>query len=242
MPYNFLLIPIIASYIILRYSLFFKYNLQRRSKDVLVFETLVLSIPIIVISVTINRISKTLYPNAYKESANFFGNEVLNANTPFFYSFIFCSFVIVVLFWIFQRVMKILQDNNLIIDENYFVKRAVRKYGDELEKFITRCIIEGKAAQFTLKNGKVYIGFCMEIPTPGSNNYIFVIPFYSGYREKESHVIKITTSYGEPLLYIMKEDKSKLNLMGVSFKKDEILSFSIHDKEIFSKFKNIQGA
>lgn len=236
MPYNFLLIPIIFSYIILRYSSFFKYNLQRRSKDVLVFETIVISIPIIFVSIFFNYLFRANNPIEYKETAKFLGNNVFESKTRYFYSFLFGSLLFTFFIFSGDYLIRIFQELKFI-DENYFEKRAVRKYGDELEKFITTRISEGDISQFTLKNGKVYMGFCVGIPTPGVNTFIKIIPICSGYRNKEDHTIKITTDYLDVIKKIVTEHNfEKLNLIGISFKKDEIVSFSIYDEDIFNRF------
>ncbi|WP_312312225.1 hypothetical protein [Empedobacter brevis] len=241
MPYNFLLIPIIFSYIILRYSSFFKFNLQRRSKDVLVFETIVLSIPIILTSIALNWFFKTNHPSEFKESAKFLGNNIFDSKTRYFYSFFFGSICCTILIFFTQWLIITLQRAGFI-NNNYFSNRAVRKYGDELEKFIAERIKKGDFAQFSLKNGKVYIGFCTGTPIPGMNNFIKVIPFYSGYRNKETHNIEITTEYVEVIDNLLKEDDyDKILLLGISFKKDEILSFSIYHPEIFKKFNPINN-
>lgn len=238
MPYNFLLIPIIFSYIILRYSYFFKYNLQRRSKDVLIFETIVLSIPIILISIGLNWIFKTNHPSEFKESAKFLGNNIFDSKTRYFYSFFFGSLYCTILIFFSQWLIVSMQ-NAGFVNKNYFSNRAVRKYGDELEKFIADRIKEGGVAQFSLKNGKVYIGFCIGIPTPGMNSFIKIIPFYSGYRNKDNHKIEITTNYVEVFHNLISNRIDKSHLLGISFRKDEIVSFSIYDSEIFKKFKSI---
>ncbi|WP_333661597.1 hypothetical protein [Chishuiella changwenlii] len=237
MPYNFLLIPIIFSYIILRYSSFFKYNLQRRSKDVLVFETIVISIPIIIISILLNYIFRTNLPAEYKEGAQFLGNNVFDSKTRYFYSFLFGSLFCFCFVFITGFIVRQLEYYDYI-NHNYLSNRAVRKYGDELEKFISKQIKEGKPAQFTLKNGKVYIGFCSGgIPIPGMSTYIKIMPIYSGYRNKEDHTLKITTDYFDVLKNIFYEDNfDKFGIIGISFKKDEIVSFTIYDEDLFKSF------
>lgn len=235
MPYNFLLITIIASYIILRYSLFFKYNLQRRAKDVLIFETIVLAVPMIIVGVFLNYLIKINYPNEFRSVSRYIGNNVYNAETRFFYTFFIVAISTLILVFLVQSLFVSLMKLK-VIDQNYFSLRAIRKYGDELEKFITYCITEGKLAQFTLKNGKVYIGFCKDIPTPGMNNFIFILPLYSGYREKESHLLHINTTYIDLLYRMTQSDDENFKIIGVSIKKDEILSYSIYDKKIFNEF------
>lgn len=94
--------------------------------------------------------------------------------------------------------------------------------------------------QITLKNGKVYIGFCEIIPIPQKTNFLTLSPVLSGYRESESKKLIITTDYFnviEKYLKKIEEPNSQVSLnTDIIIKQDEILTANIYEQEIFDMF------
>ncbi|MEM6720555.1 MAG: hypothetical protein AAF611_14605 [Bacteroidota bacterium] len=117
---------------------------------------------------------------------------------------------------------------------------AIHKNGDELEKLFKRSVVEGKMMQITLKNDKVYIGFCEIIPEPQKTNYIIISPILSGYRDNKTKKITITTDYFEMVEHYIEnldDDSTTVELnTDIIIKQDEILTAGIYEQIIFDMF------
>ena len=88
----------------------------------------------------------------------------------YFWTFIFSSLISILLAWFSNWVIiRYYSENDQII-------RAVNKNGDEIEKLFKDSAINGNLIQVTLKNDKVYVGFCKEIPIPKKTNYLKLSP------------------------------------------------------------------
>lgn len=233
MPYNILLLPICAGYIILVYSVLFKYNIQRFHQRRLLFESIIIAILIILISFFIRSIIELLFPQLIPSIVSFL--KIIPFQKPdYFWTVFVGTFSSIILVFI----------SNICIYQEYGkinpIIWAIRKNGDELEKLFERSSDEGKLIQITLKNNKVYIGFCEIIPEPQKTNYMVISPILSGYRKEPSKKVKITTNYLEIVNYYIEnlDDEStsvELNT-DVTIKQDEILTAGIYDQEIFDMF------
>jgi hypothetical protein len=240
LTYNLFLIPIITGYFILTFSLLFKYNTQRLSKERMLFESILVGLLIIVggfffrIILDLMTCSKFI-PWSLKIL------NILPINKPlYFWTFIFSSILSLLLFWSINKLI-----------EKYYSKDdpiiwAVNKYGDEIEQLFKNSALDGSAIQITLKNDKVYIGFCEETPIPKLTNYLKLSPILSGYRDKETKKLKITTDYEKVVNKFIKDieekqgkelEKITLNT-DVIIKQDEILTASIYEQHVFDEFNN----
>lgn len=117
---------------------------------------------------------------------------------------------------------------------------AVDKNGDEIEKLFKKSVEQGLTIQVTLKNDKVYIGFSETIPIPQKTNYLTLSPIISGYRDKETKRLVITTEYFKVVDEFIKElknDEDSVTLnTDVIIKQDEILSAGIYEQRIYDLF------
>lgn len=124
---------------------------------------------------------------------------------------------------------------------------AIKKNGDELETLVKDSALKGQTIMLTLKNNKVYIGFCEEIPIPQKTNYLKLSPILSGYRNSETKQFKPTTDYFKVVDKFIEEieekegikkDRITLNT-DVIIKQDEILTASIYEQNIYDKFNSL---
>jgi len=235
MPYNILLIPLCAGYFALVYSVFFKYNIQRFHQRRLLFDSIIIAIVIISVSFIIRAIIEFFFPNLTPKIVEFL--KIVPIQKPDYFWTAMTSFFLTII---------------IVIISNYFVHRkygkdepiiwAIRKNGDELEKLFERSANEGKIMQLTLKNNKVYIGFCEIIPEPQKTNYMTISPILSGYRENDSKKIIITTDYFkivDDYIENLDNDSTKVELnTDIIIKQDEILTAGIYEQHIFDKFNN----
>lgn len=238
MPYNLFLIATITGYFILSYSQIFKYNIQRFSRERILFESILAGFLIIVggfiVRITFNFITLGKAIPFLLYLLNKFPIE----KPLYFWTFIFSSLISILLAWFSNWVIiKYYPKNDQII-------RAVDKNGDEIEKLFKDSAIKGNLIQVTLKNDKVYVGFCEEIPIPKKTNYLKLSPYLSGYRHKDTKQLTITTDYEKVVDEFIAEIREKtgknvekitLNT-DVIIKQDEILTATIYEQEVFDKF------
>ena len=75
-------------------------------------------------------------------------------------------------------------------------RRAIVRYGNEIERVLIRAQDRRMTVMATLGSGKVYVGFVernanLEV----ERRYVRLFPVVSGYREKEDHNVVFTTFY-----------------------------------------------
>lgn len=240
MPYNLFLIVIITGYFILTYSQLFKYNIQRLSRERILFESILVGLIIVIGGFLVRVIFDLITFNKAIPFLLEYLNRLPIEKPKYFWTFIVASFLSLLVFKIINIVIvKYYPLNDQII-------RAVNKNGDEIEKLFKDSAIKGNLIQVTLKNDKVYIGFCEEIPIPKKTNYLVLCPYLSGYREKDTKQFIITTDYKkvvDTFISDIKEKKGeevqqiKLNT-DIIIKQDEILTAGIYDQSIFDKFND----
>lgn len=242
MPYNLLLIPIITGYYILTFSLLFKYNTQRLSKERILYESILAGLIIIICGFILRVIFDLITFGKAIPILLKLLNKLPIEKPLYFWTVIFSSLIsIAILKFVNNRINKYYSKDDPII-------WAVKKYGDEIETLFKDSALNGFAIQVTLKNDKVYIGFCEETPIPKLTNYLKLSPILSGYREKESKQLKITTDYEEVVNQFIKdiEEKKGVELEKITLntdiiiKQDEILSASIYEQKIFEMFNKPQ--
>ena len=242
MPYNLFLIAVIAGYFILSYSQLFKYNIQRFSRERILFESILAGFLIIVSGFIFRIIFDFLTCGKIIPLLLNCLNKFPIEKPQYFWTFIFSSLISILLAWFSNWVIiRYYSENDQII-------RAVDKNGDEIEKLFKDSAINGNLIQVTLKNDKVYVGFCEEIPIPKKTNYLKLSPYLSGYRHKDTKQLTITTDYEKVVDEFISEikettgedvDKITLNT-DVIIKQDEILTATIYEQKVFDKFNKPQ--
>lgn len=233
MPYNLLLLPIIIGYISLIYSLFFKYNSQRLSRSRILFESIALGVIIVSFGFVIRTIIQLIFPTFIPWTIDFLKIVPIN-KTEYFWTFIFSSLLALIFIFLSNKFIRKKFPNDIPIGW------AVDKNGDEIEKLFKKSVEEGLTIQVTLKNDKVYIGFSETIPIPQKTNYLTLSPIISGYRDKETKRLVITTEYFKVVDEFIKElknDEDSVTLnTDVIIKQDEILSAGIYEQRIYDLF------
>lgn len=207
MPWNLLIIPLIAGYLLRTKSFFFKYTQQRLDQQRLIFESVFYGISLIIITYLV-RIVIELIP---------FTKPVI----PFLYKFLpikehFAGTSLATLFvaigiWLL----------NVVLTKAYQKKRlysAIDDVGNELEKVMKESLLSLELLQITLNSGKFYIGFMKELPAPTIYNYIRLIPFASGYREDKTKNLIPSTQY----LTLIKDRLTQLDKTIESLTGDEL--------------------
>ena len=233
-PYNLLLLPLIAGYFILVYSVYFKYNTQRFTQNRLIFEAVFVAVIIIFTCFIIRTIVELSFPTLIPQLLIFL-EIVPIKKVDYLWTGVF-SFVSPIIFVLLSNIIVL-----LIYKKTGPIKWAVDKNGDEIEKLFKKSAIEGVLLQITLKNNKVYIGFSEDIPIPQKTNYLTLTPMISGYRENDTKKLIITTDYFKVVdKYVASIDDQQASTItlntDVIIRQDEILTAGIYEQEIFDMF------
>ena len=166
-------------------------------------------------------------------------------------------FVIVVATCLAWFMAKLRSFWTLRFEANFHVD-FLMEHGTELQKFATKVIVadivdteKDLLIEIRLKNNKVYIGVPAEIPGPIKPNYVeyfHLLPFHSGYRDADTHALRLTTHYieyyeevlsDEGEVQIEKQD-SLLNSFKVAICADEIVTIRQFDPDLY--FEKYQAA
>lgn len=232
MPYNLLLLPVIVGYFILTFSYYFKYNTQRLAQNRIIFESVSTALIIISIGFLLRTVFEIVFPSATPSIVSFL-KIIPIKKVDYLWTIVFSCILTLILVWL----------SNMYIlwkyKKNEPIGWAVDKNGSEIEKLFKRSAKEALLMQITLKNDKVYIGFSEMIPIPQKTNYLILTPVMSGYRDKETKQLKITTDYFKVIEdFFDGLDKMKHITLNtdIIIKQDEILTAGIYEQEIFDKF------
>ncbi len=235
-PYNLYLIPLITGYLILTYSLIFKYNIQRLSRNRILFESVALGLLVGIAGFLLRTMIEVICKQLIVSIIEFL--KIFPIQKPdYFWTIIFSCIISLFFVWL----------SNLIIRKRFKkdepIVWAIRQNGDEIERLFKDSVEQGFAMQITLKNNKVYVGFSETIPIPQKTNYLSITPIISGYRDSETKKIHITTDYFNVVDKFIEEiedddeNVESINLnTDIIIKQDEILSASIYDQKIYEKF------
>jgi hypothetical protein len=225
MPWNLLILNLVAGYYLLTRSYYFKFVQQRLDRQRLIFESVLLGVGLTITSYFIRLFFEYKFPDTF----NFFYN-----NLPIKAPFIGTSFFTILLSILFSVL------GNLLLDKKKYIKKAIKDVGNEFEILMKSSFTNEDLLQFTLDNDKVYVAWVKELPTPSISNYIRVIPAISGYRNDSKEVIFTThylTVYSE---YIKKgriTDIKDLNT-DLVIDLDNIVTVSNFDVEIYGVFNS----
>lgn len=237
MPYNLYLVPIITGYLILTFSLLFKYNLQRLSRNRILFESVGIGILTVMFGFIIRTILEIIYKPLISKPL-FFLDFVPIKKPDYFWTVIGSCIIGLIITWLSNRIIRKRYKN----DEP--IIWAIRQNGDEIERLFKDSVEKGFAMQITLKSNKVYIGFSETIPIPQKTNYLTITPIISGYRDSETKKLHITTDYFKVVEEYIKdiEDQNEENITSIHLntdiiiKQDEILSASVYEQKIYDRF------
>jgi len=115
----------------------------------------------------------------------------------------------------------------------YAVLQSVAKSGFE-SALINSIIQPGTVYMCSMSDRKVYVGTINSVSEPDEVNGLAeefsIIPFYSGYRDKDSLSVSFNTFYKDV------EPTNNVDFT-IHLKKENIISMTVFDYDLFSKFK-----
>lgn len=125
---------------------------------------------------------------------------------------------------------------------------TLNKWGNEYEKLIWNTLGESddldKLLMITTKSNKVYIGQVTKLSEPIENTHIIILPSLSGYREKETQKLFITTDYTDVIERASLDDQTQSldKKLGVIIPILEIVLISRFDYQIFGQFNSVDNS
>jgi len=137
---------------------------------------------------------------------------------------------------------------NLIFWRKFSFAYTVEKWGNQLDRLFWFSLNQkqdaDKLLMITTKSNKVYIGYVSKISEPIGDTYITIIPNFSGYRDKETLQLSITTKYTNVIQKYVESDRAEEldNKLGIILPVSEILVVSKFDIEIFESFNSLVAA
>ncbi|MGH7587742.1 MAG: hypothetical protein ACRELU_04015 [Gemmatimonadota bacterium] len=131
-------------------------------------------------------------------------------------------------------------------EAEFAVWRARKSIDDELLLLLVNQIGTGRAIAFSMADSKVYVGFVLAHPglkrpgRSGEKRFFSILPILSGYRDRETRQLRLTTNYAS-LLRAISEGQDpiisgySLSDLRVLLPIDEVQSARMFDEEIFRR-------
>lgn len=227
MPWNFLILPLVAGYYLLTRSYLFRFKQQRLDTQRLIFESILLSVLITVLTYFIRIAVELLSPAIIAFLYKFIPLKIPYVGTAIFTLLFAVAFSEII---------------NLFLHKERFVKQAITSVGNEFELMLASSFTEELLLQFTLDNNKFYIAWVKELPIPSISSYIRIIPAISGYRNEEKELV-FTSQYLSVYAEYIKEgritDIEQLKI-DVILDLKNIVSVSYFDKEMYNRFNRLK--
>jgi hypothetical protein len=228
MPWNFLIFPLVAGYYVLTRSYFFRFKQQRFETQRLIFESVILSVAVTIITYSIRILIEYFFPTLINSLYSF-----IPIKSPYVGTAVFTLLLAV----LFSELI-----NFFFLNKEKHITKAIKNVGNEFELILASSFTEGLLLQFTLDTDKFYIAWVKELPIPSISNYIRLTPAISGYRNNEKELI-FTSQYLSVYVEYINEGKIKdieqlktdlvLNLKN-------IISVSYFDPEMYNRFNKVK--
>ena len=134
---------------------------------------------------------------------------------------------------------------NLVYSQERAEKRITKAYGDLVELLIVESIDRAKLIEVSLKGGKVYIGFALRNRiTRWPESHMSMLPVSSGYRDKDTLELEITTNYAPAISNYFAGNAETaerpavaLHDFRVIIPKSEIISARLFDPDLHQQFQ-----
>lgn len=128
---------------------------------------------------------------------------------------------------------------NQFYDKEKAARRAATESGDLIELLIAESIEDQRLIELSLRSGKSYIGFALEsgITRQGESD-IALIPMASGYRNKDTHELEITTNYADTVKESLEKSSELIYKdFRIVIPMPEIVSARVFHPEAYERFR-----
>lgn len=228
MPWNLLILPLVAGYYLLTHSNYFKYKQQRLDKQRLIFDSVLLGIALIVLTFLIRFFVEWKFEAII---------TTIHAYFPLKTPFLGTAFATLLVSIFIAEV----GNRTTHKDRNKEIKKAIKSVGNELELLLKSSFTDSKLLEFTLDSGKFYIAWVKELPIPTVTNYIRVIPAFSGYRDDAKRLVFTTqylSVYAEYNIAEGKVQDIKELDVDLIITLDNVVTVSYFDIDMYERFNN----
>jgi hypothetical protein len=227
MPWNLLLLPLVAGYYIFTKSYLFKFRQQRLDQQRLIFESIILA----VIASIITYLLRLFYESI--TSVEF--QQLIYKAIPIKSTYAGTSLCVLLLSIGFTEI------SNLFLDEKKRVTKAIKSIGNEFELLLESSFTENKLLSFTLDNGKIYIAWVKELPIPSVSKYVRIIPIISGYRDDQKNVVFTTHYLSVYAEYIQEGRVKSIEELDTDLilNSDNIVTVSFFDIDMYAVFNTV---
>jgi hypothetical protein len=230
MPWNLLILPLVAGYYLLTRSHYLKFKQQRLDRQRLIFESVLVGVLLAVVTYLIRSVVERLFPDLFLVLYNYIPLKTPLIGTSF------CTLLLA---------LGLYKGGNLFYKEQPCIEKAIKDVGNEFELLLMASLSDKKLLQFTLDNDKVYIAWVKELPIPSISNYIRVIPAFSGYRDDDTKEVIFTTQYLSVYSEYIKEGLvksiSELNTDTI-ISAQEVITVSYFDVDMWKRFNLLKSA
>ena len=131
---------------------------------------------------------------------------------------------------------------NIFYNDDKATKRAAKLNSDVIELLIIESLENQTPVELSLSNDKCYVGYVLNTQASRQRESdIALVPIASGYRDKESRELVLTTNYTSVIANFItkKPDSHKFVDFRIVIRMSEILSARFFDLEIYEYFQNI---
>lgn len=205
-----------------------KARIERRSGYQLLFESLIAGVGLWLISWTVAALVKLQFRSAFcffKEGAE----QVLPFLEP---TQVLASGIVVVIALFVPLIL------NACTDKEALASKLVEKEGNLLEWTAQEALGRASLLELTLSSGKTYVGFVLDRwAVTGGNASIAIVPVLSGFRDKATQELRITTNYAPLLRRIEGKDLGSSTDI-----EDEFAHLSVKDMQVVVPSREIISA
>jgi hypothetical protein len=185
-PWNEFLLPVLAGYIFINLFNLTKFRAQRQDGYRLLIESLFYGVAIF----TIARILAIWIDRSYRIMAL----EQWLRDNGMMYPLAGTTFLAVLIALVLALLC------NLVIRAERAKRILVKRHDNGFLRLFHRAAAEYRMVSVTLSNRKVYIGYVFRIPNLSpEEQFVGLLPVVSGYRDKDTLRLVLTTNYGPVL-------------------------------------------
>ena len=136
---------------------------------------------------------------------------------------------------------------NLFYGKEQAARRTATDSGDLIELLIAESLERQHLVEISLRSGKSYIGFAIEngITRRGEPD-VALIPMASGYRDKDTHKLNVTTNYAPVIQECLAGDQAITELFDqdfrVVFPMSDIASARLFHPDVYKRFQQHRPA
>lgn len=223
MPYNLLLFPLLGGFVFVSKCSFFRHKILRYDNQRLIFASALAGAACLFASFALVKFCNTYYP---------WMKQLYTASKliPFDYApTTIGAFLLGCVIW---------RPINWLYTEEEAIRHTIVRNQDPLEILLLTAFESQTQAMFTMKNGKVYIGWVTEVPNPVIAKHIRITPSSSGFRDKDTKEFTATTDYAKALKRARLSNYAKMSINDfiVILPVAELQSVSKFNSEVFTFF------